>query len=131
MKVVKGTVHIFNKDGEDIVRDFVCFRDNIAYFSLINLDRGFFTVYLKDSDTGYRVISDDLKKLYQQNFIGSRIRELRKEKGISLRNLAKVIGVSASFLSEVENNKKKTNKIEAIALVLGVEPSEIYNPTII
>jgi len=37
--------------------------------------------------------------------IGGRLRELRKVRGMSLRNLAKKVGVSASFISQVEQNK--------------------------
>ena len=37
--------------------------------------------------------------------IGFRLKELRRLRGISLRNLAKKVGVSASFISQVEQNK--------------------------
>ena len=37
--------------------------------------------------------------------IGVRLKELRKVRGISLRNLAKRVGVSASFISQVEQDK--------------------------
>ncbi len=37
--------------------------------------------------------------------IGDRLREVRRLRGISLRNLAKEVGVSASFISQVEQNK--------------------------
>ena len=37
--------------------------------------------------------------------IGVRLREVRRLRGISLRNLAKKVGVSASFISQVEQNK--------------------------
>jgi transcriptional regulator with XRE-family HTH domain len=37
--------------------------------------------------------------------IGSRIKEKRQEEGISIRELAKRIGVTASFISQVENGK--------------------------
>jgi transcriptional regulator with XRE-family HTH domain len=37
--------------------------------------------------------------------IGVRLKELRRVRGISLRNLAKKVGVSASFISQVEQNK--------------------------
>jgi transcriptional regulator with XRE-family HTH domain len=37
--------------------------------------------------------------------IGSRLKELRNIRGISLRNLAKKVGVSASFISQVEQDK--------------------------
>ena len=37
--------------------------------------------------------------------IGVRLKEVRRLRGISLRNLAKKVGVSASFISQVEQNK--------------------------
>jgi transcriptional regulator with XRE-family HTH domain len=38
--------------------------------------------------------------------LGQRIRELREEKDLSLRELAKKIGVSAAFLSDVELGRR-------------------------
>ena len=38
---------------------------------------------------------------------GTRIREMRNNKGISLRKASEEIGISYSYLSELENNKKK------------------------
>ena len=39
------------------------------------------------------------------NKFGDRIRELRKAKGFSLRQLAPLVGVGFSYLSKVENDK--------------------------
>jgi transcriptional regulator with XRE-family HTH domain len=39
------------------------------------------------------------------NKFGDRIRELRKAKGYSLRQLAPLVGVGFSYLSKVENDK--------------------------
>jgi transcriptional regulator with XRE-family HTH domain len=41
--------------------------------------------------------------------IGDRIRKLREEKGLSLRELESRIKISYSHLSRIENNKKKPN----------------------
>src|SRR5690625_3544462 len=39
--------------------------------------------------------------------IGSFIRKLRKEKNMSIRQLAKFTGVSAAYISQIENNYRK------------------------
>ena len=38
--------------------------------------------------------------------IGSRFREIRKDKNFTLINMADMLGTSPSFLSEIENGKK-------------------------
>jgi transcriptional regulator with XRE-family HTH domain len=58
------------------------------------------------------------------------INELMDQKNISLRKLARLIGVSASMLSRLINNKRTflhKHKIN-ISKVLGVEESEIRWP---
>ena len=54
--------------------------------------------------------------------LGQRIRELREERDVSLRELAKRLGVSAPFLSDVELGRRNpTDKILlSIAKELGV-----------
>lgn len=56
--------------------------------------------------------------------LGERIRNLRKEKEISLRELARRAGISPSFLSEIENGKNfpspDTLKILASRLTVSV-----------
>ena len=44
-------------------------------------------------------------KTRKANALGDRIRELRIEKGYSLRKLAPLVGVGFSYLSKVENNR--------------------------
>jgi transcriptional regulator with XRE-family HTH domain len=53
--------------------------------------------------------------------LGQRIRELREEKDLSLRELAKRIEVSAAFLSDVELGRRyPSDKIlESISRILG------------
>lgn len=69
--------------------------------------------------------------------LGQKIRITRESKGISLRKLAKEIGVSPSFISQVEQSKAQPSIISLakIAEVLGVnssylmgEESEVYSP---
>ena len=64
----------------------------------------------------------DLKK------IGSFLKKLRKEKGITQEELAEKIGIGTSNISYIENGKfaPSIENFAKIAEVLGVEPSELY-----
>jgi transcriptional regulator with XRE-family HTH domain len=54
--------------------------------------------------------------------VGVRLKELRNVRGISLRSLAKKVGVSASFISQVEQNKCRPslNTLRKISEALDV-----------
>lgn len=54
--------------------------------------------------------------------IGIRLKDLRRLRGISLRSLAKKVGVSASFISQVEQNKCQPSleTLRKVAAVLDV-----------
>ena len=53
--------------------------------------------------------------------LADRIRELRNEKNLSLRELARQVGVSAPFLTDVENHRRypADDTLETLAHVLG------------
>lgn len=60
------------------------------------------------------------------------IKEVREEKGITQQELAKYLNISQSYLSELENNKKKNVTFELILKigeVLNVEIRKIYIAT--
>ncbi|EOQ16017.1 helix-turn-helix transcriptional regulator [Bacillus cereus] len=61
----------------------------------------------------------------------NRIAELRKEKLISQEKLAEQVGLSRTYISEIENNKKQPNVKLAIkiAKVLGKSVESIFGPT--
>ena len=58
---------------------------------------------------------------------------LREEKDITLRELARQIGVSAPFLSDVEKNRRApltADRLDQVAMVLGLsddEKTKMYN----
>ncbi|MDM8310769.1 helix-turn-helix transcriptional regulator [Clostridium cadaveris] len=56
-----------------------------------------------------------------------RLKELRTERGISLRTLSKICGISSSYLSELEKGKYEAteSKIIRLALALGVSTDEL------
>ena len=60
---------------------------------------------------------------------GTKLRQLREEKNISLRELAKRMGVSAPFLSDIELGRRlpASDKLELLAKELGVHIEELSN----
>ena len=59
--------------------------------------------------------------------LGERIRELREEKDLSLPELATAIGVSASYMSDVELGRRlpSDKHMVAVALALGTSLEEL------
>jgi transcriptional regulator with XRE-family HTH domain len=55
--------------------------------------------------------------------VGSRLRALRTEQGITLAQLGRMVGLSASYLSQIERNKAKPSltTLHSVAEILGVE----------
>lgn len=57
--------------------------------------------------------------------LGEAIRYLREQRGMTLRTLARRVDVSAPFLSDIEHNRRNTEKLSAIAEALGVDVKEL------
>lgn len=58
--------------------------------------------------------------------LGVKIHKLRKDKGMTLEQLAKSAGLSKSYLWELENRETASpsaQKLQAIADILGVSPT--------
>lgn len=56
-----------------------------------------------------------------------KVKELRKERGLTVEQLAGKAGISKSFLSEIENGVKQINgrRLEDLASALGVRPHDL------
>jgi transcriptional regulator with XRE-family HTH domain len=56
-----------------------------------------------------------------------RIKEFRLSRGLTVEQLAEKVGMSKSYVSEIENGKKQANgrRLEAFALALGVRPADL------
>lgn len=60
--------------------------------------------------------------------IGRRLREIRAWRGLSLRAVAELAGMTAGHLSNIENGKRRVDKrstLEALAAALRIAPSEL------
>ena len=57
--------------------------------------------------------------------LGEAIRYLREQRGMTLRALAKRVGISAPFLSDIEHNRRNTDKLLLLAEVLDVDVKEL------
>ena len=65
-----------------------------------------------------------MKKINQNKVFGSYIRELRIKNEIGQRELAKKIGIAASYLNDIEKNKRsapKSNVIKKLSTILKAE----------
>ena len=61
-----------------------------------------------------------------------RIREIRKQKGFSIRKLALLVGMHETNVSQLENNKRENvtvKTLERFAHALGVSISDFFNDT--
>lgn len=61
------------------------------------------------------------------NSFGELLLQLREKHDVTLRELARKIGVSAPFLSDVEKDRKApltAEKLEKVAIALGLSPEE-------
>lgn len=65
--------------------------------------------------------------------IESQIKLVRKKKGVSVRQLAEMTGISKTYISDVENNHKIPTlyTLCLIAAVLEVSPEQLYSYKII
>lgn len=60
----------------------------------------------------------------------NKLKEVRKNRGISQAELVKLAGISRATISKIENNDNDVNvntkTIAKLAEVLGVKPSDIF-----
>ena len=57
--------------------------------------------------------------------LGEAIRYLREQRGMTLRALAKHVDISAPFLSDIEHNRRNTDKLALFAEVLDIDVKEL------
>lgn len=64
-------------------------------------------------------------------FDGTRLRELRQRRALSLRDLGKLAGVSYDAIHAIETGKQvpRPSTVRKLALALGVEPEAFFADT--
>src|SRR5690606_6937181 len=62
--------------------------------------------------------------------LGRRLREEREKRGVSVRGLARDVGVSASMVSQIETGKSQpsVSTLYAITTALGITVEELFTP---
>ena len=67
------------------------------------------------------------------SYIGKMIKELRTDQGLTLRQLADMIGVSSSYISQVENEKASPSiaTLRLIAHALGIRVVDFFSDELI
>lgn len=78
----------------------------------------FFINFTKNSKTGAEM------------GVGERIRQFRRERGMTLEEAAQKAGMQASNLSDIEKSKRdiRTRTLERIASALGCNPNDLLDP---
>ena len=73
-----------------------------------------------------------LRPQNQRILFGLKLRQLRLERDLSFQQLAKLTGMSVSYLNEIEKGKKspKTEKLQELARALDVQLDELTDPTL-
>ena len=106
-------------------------RREMLYMKALKLDRSHdreaFKPHMYEINEGNVIIS--LLKKETSLEIGSRLKEMRKRRGISQKELADKIDVSASFISQVENNQISPSLLSFVQLcnALGESPAALLN----
>lgn len=64
--------------------------------------------------------------------LGEHVSRLRNERGITLRSLARLVGISAPFMSDLEHDRRRPSKetLAKIATVLGAPLSALARHSI-
>jgi transcriptional regulator with XRE-family HTH domain len=63
--------------------------------------------------------------------LGTRLREERDKRGVSVRGLAREVGVSASMISQIETGKAQpsVSTLYAITSALGITVEDVFTPS--
>ena len=77
--------------------------------------------------TADRMEGIDMRTVRPNATPGSRIRERRLQQGLTLRRVAAQVGISPSYLSDIENNKRVPAwpVLQRIASILGLDPTKL------
>ena len=120
---------LHNQHQSDYLQRFLYFTHNYAFsrlklLKLVGARNGFYGIF--DLVGKHQVKSRNLKKL---KALGSHIRALRNDKGLTQEQLADLAGVSENTIVTLEAGRLNTTVATCfdIAKALGVKDPEIFN----
>lgn len=100
--------------------------------SIIDVDKGIMAAILvasehsnEDTSHSYEVIGDESKT----KILGQKMKEYRLSHGLSQKQLAKQLGISRPYMSEIESNKRNMSvkTISNFTDKLGITLSDFFN----
>lgn len=71
-----------------------------------------------------------MRQIKEENVIaGKKLQEYRKQTGLSIFKVGRQIGVSGSYISQVENGKRPASEAMLVAMadLYGVDKKELFN----
>lgn len=99
-------------------------QENTAYYY-------FFSLFIKATPIFYYICTEKQNKPLPYTIMAQlRIKEICKEKGLTLNALAEKIGISQPSISGIATGKQKPSfdTLDKLAEALGVEVSELFAP---
>lgn len=77
-----------------------------------------------------RLTANETEDAEYQQWVGGRIRELRKAMKMNQDDFSYLVGVQRSYMGLIENGKRdlRMNTLRRIALACGIQPHELLNP---
>lgn len=61
------------------------------------------------------------------NSLANAIRHYREEKGLSIRDLSKITGISVSYISRLESGEKRRPTVQVVKILSNALEVELYD----
>lgn len=131
LKVIEEIQEIDNtkKMSEEIYEKIENYMISLSFYIDKNLSPYDADWTYKEFAKKLRIFRNRLENSMKDDF-GSWLKQLRKSKGYSLKDLERVTGVTASYIHRIEDGSRKTvsvQYIEKLALGLGVSSADLLN----
>lgn len=120
---VESKRHLESKQIEDLNSDF---KKLLPYITT-DIGVGYKWLIIREFEKRFRVYQKREERQVTTDF-GNWLRSTRKQKGLSLKKLEELSGVSGAYIFRIEKGTRKTPSIpitEKLAVALGVPPKEL------